>query len=107
MGGDQLRRRQVAQLEVVVLPAHEVAVTLAALDRAAADHLGGRERLDFTVIGRTVNIASRIESQCSQVGASALCSREFVDLAGVSTRSLGLFDLKGVAGKVELHALEL
>ncbi len=70
-------------------------------------NIGGRERLDFTVIGRTVNIASRIESQCRQVGASALCSREFADLAGVPSRSLGLFHLKGVAGQVELHALEL
>ena len=69
-------------------------------------NIGGRERLDFTVIGRAVNIASRIEGQCRPVGASALCSAEFGALAGVPSHSLGAFDLKGVAGRVELHAIE-
>jgi adenylate cyclase len=69
-------------------------------------NIGGRERLDFTVIGRSVNIASRIEGQCRPVGASALCSAEFAALADVPSHSLGAFDLKGVAGQVDLHAIE-
>ena len=69
-------------------------------------NVGGRERLDFTVIGRTVNIASRIESQCRPMGAAALCSREFAELAGIASRPLGSFSLKGVAGEVELHAVD-
>ena len=70
-------------------------------------NIGGRERLDFTVIGRAVNIASRIEGQCRPAGVSALCSVEFAKLAGAPSRSLGAFDLKGVAGQVELHAIDL
>lgn len=73
---------------------------------ASYGNIGGRERLDFTVIGRTINIASRIESQCRPLGASALCSREFAELAGIASRPLGSFALKGVAGEVELHALD-
>lgn len=72
---------------------------------ASYGNIGGAERLDFTVIGRAVNIASRIEGQCSPLGASALCSGEFAELAGIPPRSLGRFDLKGVAGEVELHSL--
>lgn len=73
---------------------------------ASYGNIGGRERLDFTVIGRTVNIASRIESQCRPLGVTALCSREFAELAGIPSRPLGSFTLKGVAGQVELHVLE-
>ena len=72
---------------------------------ASYGNIGGSERLDFTVIGRAVNVASRIESQCSQLGASALCSREFVELAGIPSQSLGSFKLKGVDGQVDLHSL--
>lgn len=68
-------------------------------------NVGGRERLDFTVIGRTVNIASRIESQCRPLGVTALCSGDFAKLAGIRAGSVGLFDLKGVAGQIELYAI--
>lgn len=73
---------------------------------ASYGNIGGSERLDFTVIGRAVNIAARIESQCKSVGASALCSQEFSGLAGISSRSIGQYTLKGVSGQIELHTFE-
>ena len=73
---------------------------------ASYGNIGGSERLDFTVIGRAVNIASRIEGQCRPNGAAALCSREFSELAGIPSRALGEFDLKGVAGQIELHTFD-
>jgi adenylate cyclase len=65
-------------------------------------NIGSRERLDFTVIGREVNIASRIEGVCKQLREPLICSRGFAEQAGIAARPLGPFDLKGVAEPVHL-----
>ena len=109
-----VRALQDATLRLETLNAHAVAHGEPQLAHGVGLHvgktsygnIGGRERLDFTVIGRTVNIASRTESQCRPLGATALCSREFAELADMPSRSCGSFELKGVAGPVELCALE-
>jgi adenylate cyclase len=53
-------------------------------------NIGSRTRLDFTVIGPAVNMASRLEALTKQLGRKVLLSRTFADLVQ------GEFDLERV-----------
>jgi adenylate cyclase len=71
-------------------------------------NVGVDARLDFTVIGRAVNEASRIELLCKKLGRNLLLSRAFVDAAGPDSRrlvSLGRHPLRGVREETELFGL--
>jgi len=74
-------------------------------------NIGAVDRLDFTVIGRAVNMAARMQAMCRVLGPTVLVSDTFVQLcSGVRScsdtfRSLGEHRLTGIARPVELFTL--
>ena len=69
-------------------------------------NIGSRSRLDFTVIGPAVNIASRLESLTKELKRPVLLSRAFVEKAGCSgeLESLGPHHLRGLEEPVDVFA---
>jgi adenylate cyclase len=68
-------------------------------------NIGAVDRLDFTVIGPAVNLASRVEAQCRVLGPSVLVSDAFARLCQGHFRSLGTHHLPGITRPVELFTL--
>lgn len=70
-------------------------------------NIGSKARLDFTVIGPAVNIASRLESLTKQVGRQALFSGTFAEMRGVAEglERVGAFPLRGVGQPIEVFTL--
>lgn len=71
---------------------------------AAYGNVGSRNRLDFTVIGRDVNIASRMSRLNAPLAQPILMSQAFVDQIGQRARPLGAHPFRGVAGTHTLFA---
>ncbi|MEZ0000504.1 adenylate/guanylate cyclase domain-containing protein [Sinorhizobium fredii] len=70
-------------------------------------NIGSRKRLDFTVIGPAVNIASRLESLTKELKRPVLLSRAFVERAGCAAQleDLGSYALRGLDEPIEVFAL--
>ena len=63
-----------------------------------------------TVIGNSVNVASRVESLCSKLGVSILATDDFVQRLSSGKRDWafkGEYLLKGVTDPVGVHELQL
>lgn len=73
-----------------------------------AGYMGSNDRLEFTVIGKNVNLAARLESKAKAPFPPILFTREVADsIASVyGTRLISTEPLKGVAKPVELFSLE-
>ena len=68
-------------------------------------NVGAARRLDFTVIGPTVNEASRMEALCAELGRALLLSGAFAARCGREAMSLGKFQLRGCEGEREVFEL--
>ncbi|WP_311273643.1 MULTISPECIES: adenylate/guanylate cyclase domain-containing protein [unclassified Rhizobium] len=68
-------------------------------------NIGAAQRLDFTVIGRVVNEAARLESLCERLERQMLISSSFAEHCNVSLEPLGTFQLKGVAEPQVVYGL--
>jgi adenylate cyclase len=69
-------------------------------------NIGSQARLDFTVIGPAVNMASRLETLTKDLGKPILLSREFADrVTGYfKLESIGQHEVRGFQEPVELFA---
>jgi len=67
-------------------------------------NIGSLRRLDFTVIGNEVNVAARIEAQCSVHKQRLLMSEAFVGQCGEPATCVATTPLKGSAGDFGLYA---
>ncbi|KIC50139.1 adenylate/guanylate cyclase domain-containing protein [Tateyamaria sp. ANG-S1] len=67
-------------------------------------NVGARERLDFTVLGQSVNIASRVEAFSGRLNEPVLLSDTAAHLTGMPTRHVSTETLKGVDDPMPLHA---
>jgi adenylate cyclase len=69
-------------------------------------NIGSRTRLDFTVIGPAVNMASRLESLTKQLGKPVLLSRAFADFIerDFDLERVGEYPVRGFNDPIELFA---
>lgn len=71
-------------------------------------NIGSRARLDFTVIGPAVNMASRLEALTKQLGRKVLLSRAFADFVkdDFELERVGEYPVRGFNDPIELFAFE-
>jgi len=69
-------------------------------------NIGTRDRLDFTVIGPAVNVASRLQDLTKTVGETILASADFAAATDRKLRSLGAQKVRGVGREIGVFAPE-
>ncbi|RXG99247.1 adenylate/guanylate cyclase domain-containing protein [Bradyrhizobium zhanjiangense] len=71
-------------------------------------NIGSTSRLDFTVIGPAVNMASRLEALTKQLGRTVLLSRAFAELVEreFELEHVGQHEVRGFSDPIELFAYQ-
>lgn len=71
-------------------------------------NIGSGTRLDFTVIGPAVNMASRLEALTKQLGKTVLLSRAFAELVEreFELERVGEYEVRGFSEAIELFAYQ-
>lgn len=114
---DAINREQVCQNAAAAAVAANKALAESPLDfehgvglhvgRFKYGNIGNLRRMDFTAIGNEVNIASRIESQCSQYKLPLLMSETFVKTGNIPSQCFAKTALKGISGEFPLYVPNL
>ena len=70
--------------------------------------VGSPQRLEYTIIGDTVNVAARLESKTKELSVNLLLSAATARLldGAMPLRDLGLTEVKGKSAKIEVYTVE-
>ena len=69
-------------------------------------NIGASKRLDFTVIGEAVNLATRVEGLCKVLKRDVLLTEPVAALVGDEAEPLGEQELKGIQKAEAVFALK-
>ena len=73
---------------------------------AIVGNMGSLERFDYSVLGETVNIASRAEGTCKQIGTNILIAGQIAyRTTNLALLSVGAVEMKGKSVRIPTHAV--